>query len=314
MEGVKETAKKVRASITSATDDVLAKFSGSESPAASDGAASPSDKPKRKSIVDSGLENLTVLTDKAQASLDEGATTMSGGMDSLKEKVAGVFSKKGKVFGSSLRQCLEMDGTPVPERGEPLVPIFITHAIVYIEKNAIEEPGLFLLPGNKEIVKAYKTAIDQDAMAVDFKNITDPLAVATLLIHYFAEMPEPLLTFGLYERFLDCEDAEADEHALEAVVAELPRENFKLLVVLVAFLNKVLKQSAKNKTNLQALGMAFGGALMRSGTNTPVRMAEDALSVSHVVKRLLESEKDLKAKAKQVFHAGRQSVVVNLAA
>ena len=30
---------------------------------------------------------------------------------------------------------------------------------------------------------------------------------STLLIHYFAEMPEPLLTFGLYERFLDCEVA-----------------------------------------------------------------------------------------------------------
>ena len=30
-----------------------------------------------------------------------------------------------------------------------------------------------------------------------------------------------------------------------------------------------------------------------------VRMAEDAVSVAHVVKRLFESEKELKAKAKQ---------------
>lgn len=173
---------------------------------------------------------------------------------------------------------------------------------------------LFLLPGNKEIVKAYKDACDADPAAVDFKNITDPLAVSTLLIHYFAELPEPLLTFALYDKFLACEDPESDAHALEAVVAELPRENFKLLVVLVAFLNKVLKDSAKNKTNLTALGMAFGGALLRCVKDTSIRMAEDALAVAHVVKRLLESEKDLKMKAKQVFHAGRQSVVVNLAA
>ena len=40
--------------------------------------------------------------------------------------------------------------------------------------------------------QAYKDACDADPAAVDFKNITDPLAVSTLLIHYFAELPEQL--------------------------------------------------------------------------------------------------------------------------
>jgi hypothetical protein len=40
-----------------------------------------------------------------------------------------------------------------------------------------------------------------------------------------------------------------------------------------------------------------------AGTQPVVRMAEDAVSVAHVVKRLFESEKELKAKAKQAAHS-----------
>ena len=48
--------------------------------------------------------------------------------------------------------------------------------------------------GARACVQSYKDLINADASKVTFNGIQDPLAVATLLIHFFAEMPEPLLT------------------------------------------------------------------------------------------------------------------------
>jgi hypothetical protein len=61
--------------------------------------------------------------------------------------------------------------------------------------------GIFRLSANKEEVKAFKVSIDQGRLP-DFNAVDDPHVISNLLSVWLRELPAPLCTLALYERFL----------------------------------------------------------------------------------------------------------------
>jgi hypothetical protein len=105
--------------------------------------------------------------------------------------------------------------------------------------------------------------------------LQDHRLIAELLKFFFIKLPEPLLTFDLYDDFIstsgtslnsqlgiindpDIEDSEFYTEALCSLVYRLPKSHRVLLQYLVAFLNKVANYSEINLMTTSKLAKVFG--------------------------------------------------------
>lgn len=102
----------------------------------------------------------------------------------------------GKTFG------MPLDVVPCDTHGVPLV---IEMALQHLRARDMRTEGLFRLSGAASAVQALKDAFDRDG-AVDGKAAMDACldghAVAGLVKLFLREMPEPLLTFELYDAWI----------------------------------------------------------------------------------------------------------------
>ena len=77
---------------------------------------------------------------------------------------------------------------------------------------------------------------------VDLTKCNDPHTVAGLLKLYFRELPEPLLTFDLYDDFIESHtgsDYQDKINKVAALIQQLPVENQILLKYLCSHLSRV---------------------------------------------------------------------------
>ncbi len=77
----------------------------------------------------------------------------------------------------------------------------------------MESEGIFRISGVKSQVDKLRTQFEEgtptihmhlrlSGKVVDFNKVEDPNVVSGLLKMYFRELPEPLLTFDLFDQFL----------------------------------------------------------------------------------------------------------------
>lgn len=66
--------------------------------------------------------------------------------------------------------------------------------------HCLNEEGLFRIPGSTSKVRKLKFAFDSDN--VDFEEYRDTHTIAGTLKSYLRELPEPLLTFNLYNDWI----------------------------------------------------------------------------------------------------------------
>ena len=110
----------------------------------------------------------------------------------------------------------------------------------------------------------------------------DPQLVAGLLKLFLEMLPEPLLTFVLYENFIathglyistipcsdsefivDVKDTNAKNQQLKELVQQLPSHNKSLATVLFLFFARMVEFSAENKMAPQNLAVIFAPILLR---------------------------------------------------
>ena len=85
----------------------------------------------------------------------------------------------------------------------PWIPSFLMN---FVEDHGLKEEGLFRLAGSASEIKTARTMIDEGGRIRDLvqwaHNCKSMHSVAGLLKAYFRELPEPLLTFELYDCFI----------------------------------------------------------------------------------------------------------------
>lgn len=93
----------------------------------------------------------------------------------------------------------------------------------------------------------------------DLSKCTDPHTVAGLLRLYFRELPEPLLTFDLYDSFIESHKKGVSQEQrvkiTKQLVNQLPQPNQILLQFIIAFLARVVRFSDVNKMSKSNLGV-----------------------------------------------------------
>lgn len=171
------------------------------------------------------------------------------------EKIIENHSSK-PVYGIFLDEHLRVTGRKVA--------LPIEACVCWLLECGIEEEGLFRIAGSATKVKKLKSSFDVGV--VDMKDY-DPHTVAGALKQYLRELPEPLMTFTLYEKWIETANhADKDERlkAMFEVLAELPNANYINLRYLIKFLAKLAAQQDVNKMSTQNIAIVIAPNLMWS--------------------------------------------------
>jgi len=199
-----------------------------------------------------------------------------------------------KVFGVPLKELL---GRGLPGTKKRLaVPPIITKVVSYLDQRGLETEGIFRLSGSVNTIEALRDMFDIGE-EVDLQTCEDPHTVAGLLKSFMRELPEPLLTWELYDSFTNACRGASKEDAVQNVIkltSKLPIENFIVLKYLSSFLRRVSLHAGTNKMSLPNLGTCFGPNLLKCPQKSDMNaLIQDSPVVSEVTQILIEHESQL---------------------
>lgn len=129
---------------------------------------------------------------------------------------------------------------------------------------AMNEEGLFRIAGSATKVKRLKNAFDAGFLTMSYYR-TDPHSIAGALKSYLRQLPEPLMTFALYDEWMKANsisDKDARLQSLWQVVKSLPEPNYNNLKYLIRFLAQLSTNSEKNKMSPQNIAIVIAPNLI----------------------------------------------------
>jgi len=208
-----------------------------------------------------------------------------------------------RVFGMPLADVYERVRAKGRLRDGDGLPI-VVDTIAYLDTDErVRTEGLFRVSGNQAEIAALKARYDRgddvrlvDAAAaaggadggiVDSNRVpvANPHVVAGLLKLWLRELPEPLLSFALYNAFVNTSGTDID--VIVALVHKLPAANIAVLRRLVHLLSRVLANEQHNKMTTANLAVVFGPTLLRSSSDDPVAEMRDTPKVLEMVKAII---------------------------
>jgi len=192
-------------------------------------------------------------------------------------------SYAGPVFGAPLSSVAMANG-------KEEIPVVVRECVKYIRENALDVVGIFRLSGSAVTIEDYRKAFDAGEK-VDLSKESDPHAISGLLKLYFRMLPEPILTFSLYERFLLAQGAPSQTlrtRQIQNLLKLLPKPNFALLKYLIEFLGQVKEHSANNKMGIPNLATVFGPNLLGPPDKSTITMIQDTPLINGIVNTLIQ--------------------------
>uniref|UniRef100_A0A674MNT7 Rho GTPase activating protein 17b n=1 Tax=Takifugu rubripes TaxID=31033 RepID=A0A674MNT7_TAKRU len=169
---------------------------------------------------------------RSLAALEAALPTIQMQQDSWLEKPA---------FGTALEEHLK--------RSNRDIALPIEACVMMLLETGMKEEGLFRIAAGASKLKKLKAALDCSTSQLE-EFYSDPHAVAGALKSYLRELPEPLMTFGLYDEFTQaCNVSDPDKRlqALWVTCDRLPTTHKANLRYLVKFLSKLAQDSEVNK-------------------------------------------------------------------
>lgn len=146
------------------------------------------------------------------------------------------------LFGSELAARCEFENR--------LIPAVVTRCIQEVEARGMDVEGIYRKSGGTGQVQKIQAGFDRDPSGFD---ISDPdldiHAVTSCLKQYFRKLPNPLITFEVYDSMLatdDIQDTERKCLALRAAVDSLPQAHRDVLELLIHHLVNVIAQQTTN--------------------------------------------------------------------
>ncbi|XP_049764071.1 rho GTPase-activating protein 44-like isoform X1 [Schistocerca cancellata] len=128
------------------------------------------------------------------------------------------------------------------------------------------EEGLFRVAAGMSKVRRMKLSLDAGLMKLETAiEYGDPHVVAGALKCYLRELPEPLMTYKLYDEWIAASKVQNQEIRLQElwkVVQKLPTANFDNLHYLIKFLSHLSRNHALNKMTPQNIAIVIAPNLM----------------------------------------------------
>ncbi|XP_016303815.1 unconventional myosin-IXb-like isoform X1 [Sinocyclocheilus anshuiensis] len=145
------------------------------------------------------------------------------------------------------------------------VPFVMEKMLVHVEMNGLYTEGIYRKSGSACRAKELHHILEKDPQAVSLDNY--PIHTITGLVKlWLRELPDPLMTYSLYNDFLYAADLPEASERLRAIyrkLDELPPSNFSTLERLIFHLVKVAKEEAHNRMSANALAILFAPCILR---------------------------------------------------
>ncbi|XP_032519000.2 rho GTPase-activating protein 92B [Danaus plexippus] len=162
------------------------------------------------------------------------------------------------VFGYPLEEHLRVTGRTIAYPMEVCV--------CALHELALNEEGLFRIAGGTSKVRRMKLSLDAGLFNVPLKSdYRDMHVVASVLKSYLRELPEPLLTYRLYENFILASRHPTEQARLNALweaIHLLPEANFNNLRYLIKFLSALTQNQSTNKMTPSNLAIVIAPNLL----------------------------------------------------
>uniref|UniRef100_A0A3Q2ZKV0 Rho GTPase activating protein 1 n=1 Tax=Hippocampus comes TaxID=109280 RepID=A0A3Q2ZKV0_HIPCM len=129
---------------------------------------------------------------------------------------------------------------------------------------SLEIEGIFRRSANVTLVKEIQLRYNSGRKPVNFREMEDVHLAAVILKKFLRELPEPLLTYQLYNDIVNFASVPSDSQVtvMKTLVESLPEENYAALRYLITFLAQVTANSDVNKMTNSNLAVVFGPNLL----------------------------------------------------
>ena len=170
----------------------------------------------------------------------------------------GQLSSKMKAnrgcFGRPVEQVVQRDKSDIPR-------IVKGTLRTLMRKDATKLEGIFRIAGETKYLVQMKALYDRWEECKPTVNLDrfDSFDIASLLKQWFRELPEPIMTFHIYDKYMSNDD-EIDYNQL---LEELPPLNRKIILYVFAFCVELTKYSEQNKMTPANVAICWGPTILR---------------------------------------------------
>lgn len=155
-------------------------------------------------------------------------------------------------FGVSLQYIREKN------RGAVIPPV-ISQTVSYLKEKGLRTEGIFRRSARVQIIKDVQKLYNL-GKPVNFDEFSDIHVPAVILKTFLRELPEPLLTFRVYNQVQELLNVESSLRVsrCKQIIEGLPEQNFIVTKFLLCFLHMVSQESIVNKMSPSNLACVFG--------------------------------------------------------
>ncbi|XP_040433800.1 rho GTPase-activating protein 30 [Falco naumanni] len=167
---------------------------------------------------------------------------------------------KERVFGCDLLEHLQQSGQDVPQ--------VLRSCTKFVEQHGVVD-GIYRLSGVSSNIQRLRQEFDSDRCPDLQKDVylQDIHCVSSLCKAYFRELPNPLLTYQLYDKFSDAVAIQMEEARLvkiKEVLKELPVPHYRTLEFLMRHLLHMASYSSQTNMHARNLAIVWAPNLLRS--------------------------------------------------
>ncbi|XP_019896901.2 rho GTPase-activating protein 33 isoform X2 [Esox lucius] len=167
---------------------------------------------------------------------------------------------KERVFGCDLGEHLLNSGLDVPQ--------VLKSCSEFIEKHGVVD-GIYRHSGVSSNIQKLRHEFDSENIPDLTKDMymQDIHCVGSLCKLYFRELPNPLLTYQLYDKFADCMGEMTDDERMvkvHDVIQQLPPPHYRTLEYLIRHLARLATCSGETNMHIKNLAIVWAPNLLRS--------------------------------------------------
>ncbi|XP_057573190.1 rho GTPase-activating protein 44 isoform X1 [Hippopotamus amphibius kiboko] len=187
-------------------------------------------------------------------------------------------------FGKPLEEHLLISGREIAFPIEACVTMLL--------ECGMQEEGLFRVAPSASKLKKLKAALD--CCVVDVQECSaDPHAIAGALKSYLRELPEPLMTFELYDAWIQASNIQEQDKRLQALwnaCEKLPKANYNNIRYLIKFLSKLSEYQDVNKMTPGNMAIVLGPNLLwpQAEGNITEMMTTVSLQIVGIIEPIIQ--------------------------
>nr|XP_040131494.1 unconventional myosin-IXa isoform X9 [Ictidomys tridecemlineatus] len=200
-----------------------------------------------------------------------------------------------RQFGVELSRLTSEDRT---------VPLVVEKLINYIEMHGLYTEGIYRKSGSTNKIKELRQGLDTDAENVNLDDYNIHV-IASVFKQWLRDLPNPLMTFELYEEFLRAMGLQERKETIRgvySVIDQLSRTHLNTLERLIFHLVRIALQEETNRMSANALAIVFAPCILRCpDTTDPLQSVQDISKTTTCVELIVvEQMNKYKARLKDI--------------